>query len=240
MHQSNFIYHDKDQPLHGYLTYDDSDMKPRPAVLVVHDWSGRNDFACAKADMLAQMGYLGFAVDMYGEGRLADTLEQKKALMAPLVNDRLLLKSRIESALDTVRGMAEVDNQRIAAIGFCFGGLCVLDLARTGVSISGVVSFHGLLNQPDDLETQKIQAKILALHGYDDPMVPPEQLEGFCQEMNEAQADWQVHVYGNTQHAFTNPKAHDKDLGTIYNPAAEQRAFQAMENFLQEIFDSGN
>ncbi|MDX1838596.1 hypothetical protein DIZ81_11560 [Legionella taurinensis] len=236
MHTSNYIYHHGEQELHGFLAYDDSHDRPRPAVLVAHDWSGRNEFACKKAEMLAGMGYLGFALDMYGHGRLGETTDEKMGLMQPLANDRLLLRDRINAAFDAVIAMPEVDNSRVAAIGFCFGGLCVLDLARSGVPLNGVVSFHGLLNKPKELHAQPISAKILVLHGYDDPMVRPEQVNEFCQEMTDAKVDWQVHLYGHTQHAFANPQAHDTQLGTIYNPVAERRALQAMENFLREIF----
>ncbi|QBR83313.1 hypothetical protein E3983_02400 [Legionella israelensis] len=236
MHTSNFVYHHGAQPMHGFLAYDDSHRKKRPAILVIHDWSGRNEFACKKAEMLADMGYVGFAVDMFGEARLGETLDEKKGLMQPLINDRALLRERIQAALDTVREIPEVDSQQIAAIGFCFGGLCALDLARSGASIQGVVSFHGLLNKPENLKTETIKAKVLALHGYDDPMGKPEQVNEFCNEMTQAKADWQVHMYGHTQHAFTNPKANDKDLGTVYDAVAEKRSMQSMRNFLAEIF----
>jgi len=236
MHASNYVYHDGEQELYGYLAYDEPKDKPRPAVLVVHDWTGRNDFACQKAELLAEMGYIGFAADMYGLGRLGETVDEKQALMQPLVNDRRLLRGRINAALDALVGMAEVDNQRIAVIGFCFGGLCALDLARSGANIAGVVSFHGLLNKPKELANHAIKARVLVLHGYDDPMVPPEQVNAFCKEMTEAKVDWQVHMYGHTQHAFTNPNAHDKNLGTIYNPKAEHRSWRAMTDFLQELF----
>lgn len=236
MHTSNYIYHHDAQELHGFLALDEQKDLIRPAVLVIHDWTGRNEFACDKAKQLAEMGYLGFAVDLYGEGRIGQSIEEKQALMGPLANDRQLLKTRIQAALDAVMAMAEVDLKRIAVIGFCFGGLCALDLARTGAEISGVVSFHGLLGRPEGMLKQPIKAKILALHGYDDPMVPPEQVEAFCQEMTETKADWQVHMYGHTQHAFTNPNAHDQTLGTIYNQQAADRAWQTMNNFLKELF----
>lgn len=234
MHTSNYLYHHGEQELHGFLAYDDTNDKPRPAVLVAHDWSGRNDFACEKAVMLAKMGYLGFAVDMYGQGRLGASTHEKMGLMEPLANDRQLLRDRICAAYDALISMSEVDEKRIAAIGFCFGGMCALDLARSGAELRGVVSFHGLLNKPT-LPNEKIHAKILALHGYDDPMVTPEQVQKFCQEMTQANVDWQVYMYGNTQHAFSNPHAHDHQLGTVYNPKAERRALQAMTNFLHEV-----
>ena len=237
MHTSNYLNHHGEQELHGFLAYDDENDQPRPAVLVAHDWSGRNEFACEKAQMLVEMGYLGFALDMYGHGRVGASTHEKMGLMQPLANDRRLLRERIRAAYDALIAMPEVDINRIAVIGFCFGGMCALDLARSGAELKGVVSFHGLLNKPEEkLASHPIHAKILALHGYDDPMVRPEQVDEFCQEMTEAKVDWQVHMYGHTQHAFTNPHAHDTQLGTIYNAKAERRALQAMANFLQEIF----
>lgn len=236
MHTSNYLYYHGEQELYGFLAYNDQHERPRPAVLVAPDWTGRNPFACEKAEMLAKMGYVGFALDMYGQGRLGSCTHEKQALMEPLANDRQLLRDRIRAAFDAVIAMPEVDTSRVAAIGFCFGGLCVLDLARSGAELKGVVSIHGLLGKPKELANEEIKAKILALHGYDDPMVRPEQVQEFCLEMTKAKVDWQVDIYGNTQHAFTNPQAHDTQLGLIYNPQAEHRALKAMSNFLQEIF----
>ncbi len=186
--------------------------------------------------MLAEMGYLGFALDMYGQGRTGITTHEKKALMEPLVNDRALLRDRVNAAYDALVGMSEVDSERIAIMGFCFGGLCSLDFARSGADIKGAVSFHGVLSRPAQLKLKPIKAKILVLHGYNDPMVPPEQVNEFCHEMTEAQADWQVHMYGHVQHSFTNPEAHDSHAGLVYNAQADQRSWLAMSNFLQEIF----
>lgn len=237
MHTESRHYHHKGEELHGFLAYDKQHVNQRrPAVLVAHDWSGRNDFACNKALMLAGMGYIGFALDMYGAARTGSTTEERMALMQPIVSDRQFLRDRILAAFDEVKSLPHVDPHKIAAIGFCFGGLCVLDLARSGADIAGVVSLHGILVKPDTLKSEKIKAKVLALHGYDDPMVKPAQVDAFCQEMTEANADWQVHQYGHTKHAFTNPQAHDNALGTVFNPVAEQRAIQSMSNFLQEIF----
>jgi dienelactone hydrolase len=235
MYTSNHLYHLGKQEFKGFLAYDEQ-KKPLPAVLVAHDWAGRNDFACEKAKMLAKMGYLGFALDMFGHGQLGDTTEEKMDLIKPLLNDRNLLRERICAAYDTVAAMPEVDKSRIAIIGFCFGGLCALDLARSGAKVKGVVTFHGLLDRPKVLTTRPIHAKLLVLHGYDDPMVKPEQVHEFCQEMTAAKVDWQVHMYGHTQHAFSNPQAHDTQLGTIYDAKAERRALQAMTNFLHEVF----
>ncbi|KTD71361.1 dienelactone hydrolase family protein [Legionella tucsonensis] len=235
MHTSNYIYHDNEQELHGFVAYDKARAAPRPAVLVVHDWSGRNEFACNKAKLLAEMGYVGFAVDLYGDGQLGSTIEEKQALMNPLISNQVLLRRRMQAGLAAVCAMPEVDNKRVAIIGFCFGGLCALELARSGADLKGVVSFHGLLHQPGNLKSEPIKAKILALHGYDDPMVQPDKVHAFCKEMTEANVDWQMHMYGHIQHAFTNPLAHDTQLGTIYNAVAAQRSWETMISFLQEI-----
>jgi len=236
MHSSDYIYHDGKQELHGFIAYDDQSKQERPAVIVAHDWSGRNEFACKKAQLLAEMGYVGFALDMYGNARLGSTTEEKRALIEPLVSHRELLSDRINAAFNTLIARPEVDKNRVAVIGFCFGGLCALDLARSGADIKGVVSFHGLLGKPDHLKSKKIKAKVLVLHGYDDPMVKPDLVNSFCQEMTEAEVDWQVHMYGNVQHGFTNPQAQDAILGIFYNHVAEQRSWLAMTNFLHEIF----
>jgi dienelactone hydrolase len=236
MFTSNYIYHQNAQELHGFLAYDKSIKSARPAVLVAHDWSGRNELACNKAKLLAEMGYIGFALDMFGNAQLGYTNEEKTALMQPLVTNQQLLRQRVIAALETVRALPEVDTQRIAIIGFCFGGMCALELARSGAEIKGAVSFHGILSKPGTLETQSIKAKILALHGYDDPMVKPEQVTLFCQEMTVAKANWQIDMYGHVQHAFTNPQAHDSQAGLMYNATAAKRSWLAMTNFLQEIF----
>ena len=238
MNTSNYLYYLHDEEFHGFLAYDDTQDKPRPAILVAHDWSGCNEFAQDKALKLAKMGYVGFALDLYGLGRKGTTTDEKEALMQPLANDRRLVRTRMRAAFDALIAMPEVDSARVAAIGYCFGGMCVLDLARSGAELSGVVSFHGLLNKPTELASHPISAKILALHGYDDPMVQQEQVNLFCQEMTEAQVDWQLHSYGQTKHAFTNPAANDPTLGTIYNQVAERRSWLAMTNFLQEILGS--
>lgn len=236
MHAADYLYHHDNLELKGFLAYDKAKDSQRPAVIIVHDWSGRNDFACQKAQQIAHMGYLGFALDMYGQGRTGNSNDEKTALMNPLATNRSLLRDRIRAAYDTVRSIPEVDTHRIAVIGFCFGGLCALDLARSGADLKGVISFHGLLGRAENLPSHPIKAKVLALHGYNDPMVKPEQVHAFCQEMTDAKVDWQVHMYGHVQHAFTNPQAHDLSLGLVYHSIAAQRAWQAMCAFLQEIF----
>ena len=147
-----------------------------------------------------------------------------------------MLQKRMQAALYAVKLLPWVDDSKVAAIGFCFGGLCSLDLARTGADLKGVISFHGLLGAPGNTQENAIKAKILALHGHDDPLAPVDQVIAFEQEMTKAGADWQLHTFGNTMHAFTNPLANDPDWGMVYQPDADRRSWLAMENFLTEIF----
>jgi dienelactone hydrolase len=235
---SKIEYSDGHIALEGYCAVDNSKHDKKPVVLVVHDWSGRNDFACQKAEQLAELGYVGFAVDMYGNGQVGKTVEEKQALMNPLMADRMILRNRIVAAYEAVVQLGIANTSRIAIMGFCFGGLCALDLARSGVDLKGVISFHGLLTPPQNLASKKIRAKILVLHGNDDPMVPPTQVAAFQQEMTAAHVDWQFHVYGNVQHAFTNPLAHDPNMGLVYNGLADKRSWVSMREFLAEIFTS--
>ncbi len=229
-------YLDGDVVLEGFFAFDDALSGRRPTVLINHTWAGRDDFVAEKAKKLAALGYVGFAVDMYGKGILGAGPEQNMQLMQPFMEDRAMLQKRMHAALSAVKLMPWVDEGRIASIGFCFGGLCSLDLARTGADIKGVVSFHGLLLTPGNTWGQPIKAKVLALHGRDDPLVPLEQLLTFEREMTDAGADWQLHCYGNTMHGFTNPLANDPAFGAVYQPDADRRSWIAMQNFLTEIF----
>jgi len=208
----------------------------RPTVLIFHAWRGRDEFVLEKAKWLASLGYVGVAMDMYGKGVLGSSVEENGKLMEPFMKDRKFLLSRMEAGLSTIQKHPSVDGSQIGAIGFCFGGLCALDFVRSGADLKAVVSFHGLLNAPD--YPSKPKGKILVLHGYEDPMVPPDQLAAFQDEMTKCGADWQVHAYGKTLHAFTNPAANDPKLGTIYSPTAEKRSLQAMENFFSEVYQA--
>ncbi len=201
----------------GILAWDDSASGKRPAVAVAHAWAGRSPFEVEKAKRLAALGYVGFAMDVYGKGVLGRSRDENAALMGPLVQDRTLLQKRLVAAIHALALQPEVDPGRIAAIGFCFGGLSVLDLARVGAPVKGVVSFHGLFTPPGNTAGKRIAAKVLALHGWDDPMVPPQAVVDFAKEMTAAGADWQLHAYGHTMHAFTNPEANDPAFGTVYN-----------------------
>jgi len=230
-------YQDGRVTFEGYYVYDDAIKTKQPGILVAHDWSGRNEFADHKAEQLASLGYVGFALDMFGKGVKGETKEEKSALIQPLLQDRFTLQKRILAAFFALKKLDQVDSTKIGAIGFCFGGLCVLDLARSGADLKAVVSFHGLLNAPDNIPEPHIIAKILALHGYNDPMVTPDQVMAFGNEMTHAKADWQLQIYGNTMHAFTNPKANDPGFGTVYSKQADSRSWVAMQTFLKEIFN---
>jgi dienelactone hydrolase len=172
---------------------------------------------------------------MYGEGKVGSDTSENESLMTPLIADRQDLKQRILAALEIGRSLAGVDPSKVAAIGYCFGGLVVLDLARSGADVNGVVSFHGLL-MPSPISPQGIQSKILVLHGERDPMVPLNMVDDFQKEMTAANADWQLHSYGGTYHAFTNPDANDPSLGTQFNENSNKRSWDSMLNFFNEIF----
>lgn len=235
--QTQFIeYRAGETILEGYLAYPER-KESCPLVMIAHDWSGRNEFAQKQAEKLAAAGYAGFALDVYGKGLLGKTTEEKSQLMQPLLNDRALLRQRMLAAFHTARALPAIDVQRIAAMGFCFGGLCVLDLARSGAAVRGVVSMHGFFNAPPpSLPNETIHAKILAFHGAEDPMVPLTQITEFRAEMQQAKVDWQIHIFSNTVHGFTNPLANDPKLGTVYNPLAAERSWLVTQQFLEEIF----
>lgn len=232
----NVDYEHEGQLLEAYVAWDDADPKPRPAVMIAHAFSGRGPLECAKAEALAEQGYVGIALDNYGKGVLGKNPEQSSALMAPFLQDRELLQGRLLAGLEMARKLPEVDSSNVAAIGFCFGGLCALDLARIGADLRGVASFHGLLAPPGNTKGVAITAKVLVLHGWDDPMATPEKVLQLAEELSAAGADWQIHGYGNTMHAFTNPAANDASRGTVYQADADRRSWQSLLAFLDEIF----
>jgi len=230
-------YRDGDVVLEGQLAWDDDIPGPRPGILVSHAWSGRSDYEEGKANVLAGLGYAAFALGLYGKGVRGSNTEENSALMQPFLEDRTMLQKRLLLSLATLRDQDEVDESKIAAIGFCFGGLCVLDIARTGEDLAGVVSFHGLLGAPGNTAGNTIKAKVLALHGWDDPMATPDSVIELSKELSAMRADWQLHAYGNTVHAFTNPAANDMAMGTVYDADADRRSWVAMQNFLEELFN---
>ena len=228
-------YRDGGTLLEGFLCHDDARTGPLPAVLISHAWGGRDEFVERKARRLAWHGYAAFALDMYGKGRRGNTQEENQALMTPFVQDRALLARRINAALAAVKGLPPVDARRVAAMGFCFGGMCVLDLARSGAEVRGVVSFHGLLKPNGLPAAPRSAAKILMLHGYDDPLAPPEDVLAVAREFTQAGADWQLHAYGHTVHSFTNPDADMPQNGMQYSDRADRRSWHALLQFLDEV-----
>ena len=229
-------YTDGDSVFEGRIAWDDSFPGPRPGVLVAHAWGGRSGYEDGKADGLARVGYAAFALDLYGKGVRGSNPEENGALMQPLLDDREMLQQRLLVSLATLREQPEVEASRTAAIGFCFGGLGVLDIARTGEDIAGVVSIHGLFGAPGNTSGNTAKARVLALHGWDDPMATPDDVNSLAAELSAMGADWQLHAYGNTMHAFTNPAANSPDMGTVYDATADRRSWQAITNFLEEIF----
>ncbi|MDX1403865.1 MAG: dienelactone hydrolase family protein [Woeseiaceae bacterium] len=228
-------YKDGEILLEAYMAWEES-ANARPGVLISHAWGGRGELEENKAAQLAELGYVGFALDLYGKGVKGSNPEQNRALMQPLLDDREMLQRRMKLALENLRRQKEVDDDRIAAMGFCFGGLCVLDLARTGADIRGAASFHGLFSAPGNTAGNTITAKILVMHGWDDPMATPDQVLSLAEELTSMGADWQIHAYGNTLHAFTNPAANDREHGTVYDADADRRSWQSLQLFLAEIF----
>ncbi|MDI6854454.1 MAG: dienelactone hydrolase family protein [Deltaproteobacteria bacterium] len=224
--------------LKGYLAYDDAVKGRRPGVLVVHEFWGLNDFARQRADKLAEMGYTALAVDMYGEGKVTrDRAEATK--LAGHVRSTPLMRERAQAGLKVLRKHNLVDPQRLAAIGFCFGGTTVLELAYSGADVKGVVSFHGGLTAPKPEDRKRLKAKILILHGAEDPHVKAEEIKAFQEAMRQAGADWQMIYYGGAVHSFANPEAgRDKSSGVAYDPKAAARSWQHMQLSLQEIFQN--
>ncbi len=239
MQDNDFNYQVDDTHFKGYVAYDETISGKRPTVMVFHSFEGCNDLAREYARKFAALGYVGCAPDMYGEGKVATDLDGCMAMLKPLFQDRAKLGQRLQAAYAAAQGLEMVDNNKIAAIGFCFGGLCALDLARGGANLKGVVPIHGVWAAPEGIPNKKIIAKVLALHGYDDPQVPPDQISAFAEEMDAADVDWQVHFFSQTKHAFTDPDASKigpPDMGRVYNPMATQRSWEMMVNFMQEIF----
>lgn len=221
----------------GYLAYNETLPMQRPGVLVVHEWWGLNDYAKSRADELARLGYVALAVDMYGDGTNVATQAEAKALASPLREDRGLMRERIHAALTFLKKQPLVDPQQIAAIGYCFGGTVALELARSGADVAGVVSFHGNLDTPEPTASSNIQARVLVLHGADDSFVPMQQVVDFQNEMRQSGADWQMNIYGDAVHSFTNPNnGTNKSSGVAYNEKAAKRSWEAMKSFLTELF----
>lgn len=237
MVRTGYLEHDGDgAACEAYVAHDDGAGGRRPCVLVAHAWAGQTDAERGKAEELARLGYAGIAVDVYGKGVRGEPAGDNSALMAPFLADRAMLRRRLLAAVETARAHPAVDPRRIAAIGYCFGGLCALDLARSGsADVRGVVSIHGVLKPPGLGPQGPIGAKVLMLHGWEDPVAPPEDVLAIAEELTAAGADWQLHAYGHAMHAFTFAGADFPERGIRYDAAADRRSGAAMRHFLEEV-----
>lgn len=225
----------------GVISWDKNIATAKPGILVSHAFAGQLQLEEQRTIELAESGYVGFALDVYGKGRRANTLDKALKLMAEMDANRALLLHRMNIALQVLTSHQEVDNKRMGAIGFCFGGKCVLDLARSGTDdLQGVVSFHGLFDKPDISHSGDIKTSVLIQHGWLDPMARPESIRAIANELEERNADWQIQVYGNTGHSFTNPAATDQDAGLFYHSLTHKRSWSSMLSFFEELFSDAN
>jgi dienelactone hydrolase len=219
--------------LESILTRDPT-TGPRPVVMIFPNFFGLDATDEENAGRILGLGYAAFACDLYGKGQRGGTREEAAARMKPLRDDRPLLQARMLHLLDLVRGLPEVDGARVAAIGFCFGGLCVLDLARTGADIAGVASFHGIFTPPGNLERPAIKARVAVYHGWEDTLAPPEDVVALAGELSGAGCDWQIHCFGGAVHGFTH--ARPPEEGVPFNALADKRSWRAVEDYLAECF----
>ena len=223
--------------LEGYLAWDDALPGLRPGVLVVHEWTGLGDYVKGRCRELAGLGYVAFGADIYGKGIRPRNMDEAGKESALFKSDRMLTRERANAALVILLKNPNVDPKRVAVIGYCFGGMVALELARSGARIAGVVTFHGALDTPTPEDARNIKAKVLALHGADDPYVTPAQVAAFEEEMRKGGVDWQLVKYGGAVHAFTNPASgNDPSKGMAYNEKADRRSWEAMKQFFSEIF----
>ncbi|MCX5834402.1 MAG: dienelactone hydrolase family protein [Deltaproteobacteria bacterium] len=224
--------------LEGYLAYDDAFKGKRPGVLVVHEWWGINNFIRERTENLARLGYVAFAADIYGKGIRTADFQEAAAISGKYKKEPELLRDRAKAGLAKLKSLKQTDGKRLAAIGYCFGGTTVLELARSGSEVRGVVSFHGGLATEDPADAKNMKASVLVLHGADDPYVPPEEVRKFQDEMSQAGVDWQMIFYGGAVHSFTNPDAgSDKTKGAAYQERADRRSWQAMRDFLYTLLN---
>lgn len=236
IHTETIDYRQGDTTLEGFLAYDDAQSGRRPGVLIVHQWKGLTDYERKRAEMLAKLGYTAFAVDIYGKGIRPANAQEAGAQAGKYKRDRALLRARVQAGLAVLRDQSRVDPHRLAAIGYCFGGTTVIELARSGAELGGVVSFHGGLDSPHPEDGQHIRCRVLALHGADDPHVPAKDLAAFEDEMRQAKVDWQLIKYGGAVHSFTDWNAGTNTAtGAAYNQLADERSWEAMRHFFEEI-----
>lgn len=233
-------YADGDTTLQGFVAWDPSKVNGDvPGVLVVHQWMGLTEYEQRRCRELAELGYVAFALDIYGKGVRPDSPQVAGRTSGAYKANRDLFRRRLNLGLDQLLKQQHVAKGRIAAIGYCFGGTGVLELARSGADIAGVVSFHGGLDSPRPADGKNIKAKVLVCHGADDPFVPAADIAAFKQELNDADVDWQMNIYANAVHSFTQPMAgNDPSRGAAYNEQADHRSWAAMNSFFQELFSA--
>ncbi len=233
-------YTDNGTTLKGYLAYDASATGPRPGVLVIHEWWGHNEHARNQARRLAELGYTALAVDMYGDGQTADHPQDAGRFAGAIRQNRDLMMQRFQAADAFLRSRSEADDSKVAAIGYCFGGSVVLEMARSGADLLGVASFHGALATQSPAQAGQVNSRVLVLHGNDDPMVPPEQVAAFKEEMTAAGVDFHFVGYDGATHSFTNPAADEAarkfNMPVGYNADADRESWAELERFLAELF----
>jgi dienelactone hydrolase len=227
-----------DGALHqGYVFFDDSKTELRPGILIVHEWKGISENVMQSGHELAKLGYVAFAVDIYGKDVRPKNNQEAAKVSGSYKKNRQLLRSKVLAGMQQLKKQPYVDSSKIGAIGYCFGGTTVLEMARSGYDLAGVVSFHGGLDSHNPEEAKKIKCKVLVLHGADDPHVSEKERLDFIAEMRATNVDWQLFQYGNAVHSFTNKSAGtDNSLGAAYNEKAATRSWQAMKAFFKEIF----
>jgi dienelactone hydrolase len=237
MKVENLKYKDGDLNLHGLVAYDETVSGKRPGVVIMPDAFGIAPFVRERAERLVKLGYVGFGADPYGDGFVAKDLQEGIKHAMKLLEDPVVVRGRVRAALDKISSLPQVDSSRLAVMGYCMGGTCSLEIARSGAAVKGVVSFHGGLATKLPAEEGKVKAKVLVCNGADDPFVLPAQVATFNEEMTKAGVDWQFINYGGTVHSFTNPDAAAIGApGIAYNKSADERSWQAMTSFFAEIF----
>jgi dienelactone hydrolase len=230
-------YRQGDTVLQGFIAWDDAARGKRPGVLVVHEWWGLNDHARNQARRLAEAGYVGFALDMYGKGKVTTHPQEAQAFAAEATKDPQVMAARFNAALEQLKRDPHVDSTKIAAIGYCFGGSVVLGMARAGADLAAVVTFHGALAPQHPAEPGKVKARILVLAGGADPFVPPEQVEAFRKEMQAAGAHFEIVTYPGAKHGFTNPDAGKYGMSQLaYDAAADKQSWAALVKLFREVF----
>jgi dienelactone hydrolase len=230
-------YKDGSTTMEGFLAYNDSLKGKAPGVVIVHDWMGLNDYAKRRAREMAEMGYVAFAADIYGKGVRPKDAKEAADAAGKIKADRKVMRSRAQAAFETLKKNPKVDGNKMLAMGYCFGGTTVLEMAMAGLPLKGVASFHGGLDFPNTLGGVKnIKAKLLIMHGALDPYVPAEQVETFTKALNDNKTDYEFIAYSGAVHAFTVPEAgNDNSKGAAYNAAADKHSFQHMKDFFTEI-----